>query len=110
MPAPWQPIATAPLDRPVDLRIERWVDAGERLSVKHVRGASWTTRTSVRNPVPRWSRVPMGWRATGWAPNTDPDARPVTANRRGGPAADVHKSGSHSAPSTLQHNRAHSPV
>lgn len=76
----WQPLNTAPLDRPVDLRIERWVDAGTRLSTKHIRGASWVTSTSVRNPAPHWSRLPTGWRAVAWAPNTDPAARPRTAN------------------------------
>lgn len=84
----WRPIETAPLDRPVDLRVERWVFAGARLSVKHVRGASWTTTTSVSNPVPRWSRVPTGWRAVAWAENTDPDARPVTANGKRAASSD----------------------
>ncbi|TXN76688.1 hypothetical protein [Methylobacterium sp. WL8] len=82
---PWHPLTTVPLDRPVDLRIERWIYAGSRLTTNHVRGASWITRTSVRHPAPHWSRVPTGWRAVAWAPNTDPAARPVTRNRRGGP-------------------------
>ena len=84
---PWQPIDTAPLGRPVDLRLERWVGDGDRLTTSVARGASWVTRTSVRNPVPHWSRVPAGWRVTGWRPNTDPSARPVARNRRGGPTA-----------------------
>lgn len=86
-PSPWQPLDAAPHDRPVDLRLERWVGDGDRLRTKVARGASWITATSVRHPVPHWSRVPAGWRVTAWRPNTDPAARPVTRNGRGGPAA-----------------------
>ncbi|EHP93435.1 hypothetical protein [Methylorubrum extorquens] len=85
--SPWQPMDNAPLDRPVDLRLDRWVGDGDRLTTGIARGASWMTRTSVRHPVPHWSRVPAGWRVTGWRPSTDPSARPVEKNRRGGPAA-----------------------
>lgn len=88
----WHPLDTAPLDRPVDLRVERWVHAGSHLSIKHIRGASWITSTSVRNPVPRWSRVPTGWRATAWAPNTDPAARSVSLNGRRAPSPEASQS------------------
>ncbi|GJE29539.1 hypothetical protein LKMONMHP_4421 [Methylobacterium organophilum] len=82
----WLPLETAPRDRPVDLRLERWVDAGERLATSIARGASWIDRTSVRHPAPHWSRVPAGWRVTGWQPCSDPEARRLADNRRGGPS------------------------
>ena len=82
----WRSMDTAPLDRPCDLRLERWVGDGDRLTTSIARGASWVSRTSVRNPVPHWSRVPAGWRITAWRESTDPTARPVARNRRGGPS------------------------
>lgn len=83
----WHPLDTAPLDCPVDHHLERWVGEDDRLTTNIARGASWITRTSVSHPHPHWSRVPTGWRVTAWRPNTDPTARPVTRNRRGGPAS-----------------------
>lgn len=76
----WQPIASAPTDEPIDIKAERWVFSGERLSVKVCLGCRWLDRVSVRNPAPRWSRVPVGWRPTHWRPSR-PASTP-TAPRR----------------------------
>ena len=66
MPAAWQPIETAPRDRRITIRAERWGTFYQTMRAETFTGCKWSEGGSVRNPVPYWRRLPPGWTATHW--------------------------------------------
>ncbi|WP_162560888.1 hypothetical protein [Methylobacterium durans] len=62
----WQPIATAPRDRLIEIRAERWIASTERMRVETFAGCKWCEGGSVRHPAPYWRRLPRGWVPTHW--------------------------------------------
>lgn len=64
--SPWHPIDTVPRNRRVDLWAVRWTDYGERLAGQRFADCRWSNGGSIRNPAPRWAKLPTGWRPTHW--------------------------------------------
>ena len=79
---PWHPIETVPRNRRVDLWAVRWTDHGERLAGHRFSDCRWSKGGSIRNPAPRWTKLPAGWRPTHWM---EPPAGPSGSEGAGDP-------------------------
>lgn len=71
---PWQPIATAPRDRRVDLWAEKWSPGVENTRGGRFADCLWSNGGSIGRPAASWKRLPVGWRATHWM---EPAAPPI---------------------------------
>lgn len=62
----WHPMSTAPRDRRITLRAERWVTRPEGMRVETFPGCKWCAGGTVRHPAPYWRRLSRGWTPIGW--------------------------------------------
>lgn len=62
----WQPMESAPRDRRITLRAEKWVSWRDEARVEVFEGCKWCEGGTVRHPAPYWRRLPSGYTPIGW--------------------------------------------